>query len=90
MDERLTPVQETILSAAGRCPGCYSRSALAKLLVGSGSSRVAGQADDPDFGRLSGHGRKAITFEIDTLLQQSYLALDHNQNVMPGPNSPTG
>jgi hypothetical protein len=90
MGKRLTSVQETILASAGRCPGHYSRSGLAKLLVGSGSSRAAGLANDPDFGRLSGHGRKAITFEIDILLQQGYLALDHYQHVTPGPNFPEG
>ena len=86
MDKRLTPVQETILASAGRNPGRYTRSSLAKLLVGSGSSRAAGLVNDPDYGRLSGHGRKAITFEIDILIQQSYLKLDQHQHVVPGPN----
>jgi hypothetical protein len=89
MDERFTSVQETILLVAGRNPDRYSRSGLAKLLVGSGSSLTAGLANDPDFGRLAGHGRKAITFEIDILIQQGYLTLDHNQHVVPGPNFPT-
>jgi hypothetical protein len=89
MNGRLTPVQETILSVAGRNPGRYSRSGLAKLLVGSASSRVTGLANDPDFGRLSNRGRKDITFEIDILIQQGFLDLDHNQHVAPGPNSPT-
>ena len=90
MDKRLTPVQETILLVAGRNPGRYSRSGLAKLLVGSGSSRVAGLTDDPDYGRLADHGRKAITFEIDILIQQGHLDLDPHQHVIPGPNFPTG
>lgn len=89
MDERFTSVQETILFVAGRNPGRYSRSGLAKLLVGSGSSRATGLTNDPDYGRLSDHGRKAITFEIDILIQQGYLALDHHQHVVPGPNFPT-
>jgi hypothetical protein len=86
MDQHLTPVQETILLVAGRNPGRYSRSGLAKLLVGSGSSRAAGLADDPDFGRLADHGRKAITFEIDILVQQAFLALDRDQRITPGPD----
>ena len=90
MDKRLTPIQETILLVAGRHPGRYSRSGLAKLLVGSASSRAAGLANDPDFGRLSDRGRKEITFEIDILIQQGFLALDHNQHVIPGPNYPAG
>jgi hypothetical protein len=89
MDKPLTPIQETILVAAGRNPGHHSRSGLAKLLVGSKSAQSAGLANDPDFGRLAGHGRKAITFEIDILIQQAYLALDYNRCVVPGPNFPT-
>ena len=85
----LTAVQQTILASAGRNPGRYSRSGLAKLLVGSRSSLTAGLANDPDFGRLAGHGRKSVTFEINILIQQGYLALDHNQHVVPGPNFPT-
>lgn len=90
MAKRLTPVQEMILAVAGRNPGCYSRSNLAKLLVGSKSSRAADLANDPDFGCLADHGRKEITFEIDILIQQSFLALDHNQHVILGPNFPSG
>ena len=87
---RLTPAQETVLLVANRNASCYTRSGLAKLLVGSASSRAAGLANDPDFGRLSDRGRKEITFEIDILIQQGFLALDHNQHVIPGPNYPAG
>lgn len=90
MADLLTPVQETILAVAGRNAGRYSRSGLAKLLVGSGSSRVAGLASDPDFGRLADRGRKEVTLEIDILIQQSFLDLDHNQHVTPGPNYSAG
>lgn len=90
MAKPLTPVQETILAVAGRNAGRYSRSGLAKLLVGSGSARVASRADDPDFGCLADRGRKEVTFEIDILIQQSFLDLDSNQHVTPGPNYPTG
>ena len=88
MEDPITSVQETILFVAGRNPGRYSRSGLAKLLAGSGSSRAAALKDDPDFGRLADHGRKTITFEIDILLQQGYLDLDHNQHIIPGHNFP--
>lgn len=88
MGKHLTPVQETILFVAGRNPGRFTRSGLAKLLVGSGSSRTAGLADDPDYGRLAHHGRKAITFETDILIQQGYLDMDPHQYVIPGPNFP--
>lgn len=85
MNKRLTPIQESILSVAGHNSGRYSRSGLAKLLAGSGSSRAAGLASDPDFGRLADRGRKDITFEIDILIQQGFLDLDHNQHVTLGP-----
>jgi hypothetical protein len=88
MTKRLTPIQETILVVAGRNAGRYSRSGLAKLLVGSRSSWAASLANHPDFGRLADHGRKEITFEIDILIQQSFLDLDHTQHVVPGPNYP--
>lgn len=78
----LTPNQQTILTCVSAQPGCYTRSELAKLLVGSRSSRAAELAEHPDFGRLAGHGRKEITFEIDTLLQQHFLALDRFQKVI--------
>lgn len=85
MADLLTPLQEAILSCAGRNPGQFTRSGLAKLLVGSGSSRVTGLTDDPDYGRLAEHGRKAVTFEIDILIQQGYLDLDQRQHVTMGP-----
>ena len=89
MDKRLTPVQETILACASRYQARLSRSALAKLLVGSQSNRIAGLNHGHDYGRLADHGRKAVTFEIDILLQQGYLALAHDQTVIPGPHFPT-
>ena len=88
MDKRLTSLQETILLVANRNRGRYSRSGLAKLLVGTGSARAAGLSDDPDYGCLAGHGRKAITFEIDILIQQGFLTLDQRQYVVLGPNFP--
>jgi len=87
--ELLTPVQETILAAAGRNAGLYSRSGLAKLLVGS-NSLAANLAGDPDFGRLADRGRKKVIFEIDILIQQRFLDLDFNQCVIPGSNFPAG
>ena len=88
MGKRLTMLQETILVVAGRNPGHLTRSGLAKLLAGSGSSRVASLTNDPNYGRLADHGRKAITFEIDILIQQGYLDLDPHQHVIPGSNFP--
>lgn len=79
----LTPLQQTILEVVQVEPGRFSRSELAKLLVGSKSTRWASLSEHPNYSRLAGHGRKAITFEIDILIQQNYLALDGGQKLIP-------
>jgi hypothetical protein len=53
------------------------------LLAGSRSTRAGVLADNPYYGRLSDHGRKAITFEIDILLQQGFLELDLEDRLVP-------
>jgi hypothetical protein len=40
-------------------------------------------ADNPYYGLLADHGRKAITFEIDILLQQGFLVLDLKEQLVP-------
>jgi hypothetical protein len=75
--------QQTILACVNDQSGQFTRSALAKILAGSASVRVAGQSDNPYFGRLAETGRKAITFEIDILLQQGYLELDWGGHLIP-------
>jgi hypothetical protein len=77
--DRLTPVQRVILECVRRHPGRFSRSGLAKLLVGSTSSRVGELVEHPDYGRLAQYGRKSITTDIDILVDQGYLALDVHQ-----------
>jgi hypothetical protein len=80
----LPSIHQVILAAVQRYPGNFTRSELAKLITGSLSSRFGDHRNLPEFGRLAGHSRKAITFEIDILLQQKYLALDGRQKVIPG------
>lgn len=79
----LTPLQQTILELVREEPGRFSRSELAKLLVGSKSTRSTSLSGHPNFGCLEDHGRKALTFEIDILVQQNYLALDGGQKIIP-------
>jgi hypothetical protein len=86
--DRLSPTQQTILDCVQQWPGQFGRSSLAKLLAGSHSSRVVGLAEHPAYGRLAGHGRKAINFEIDILLQQSYLVSDPAGKLIPVPPHP--
>ena len=80
--EELSFAQQTILTCIQARPGVYTRSALAKMLVGSESARVSEFTGQPCFGRLSDHGRKEITFEIDILLQQGYLELDNGGKIV--------
>jgi len=86
--EQLSPEQQLILSCVGELSGTLSRSEVAKLLTGSGSTRIAEFADNPFFGRLVDCGRKDITFEIDILLQQGYLALDTGNKLILGSQNP--
>jgi hypothetical protein len=80
---QLSTVQQAILACTGDYPAQFSRSALAKLLAGSRTTRAGDLADNPYYGRLTGHGRKAITFEIDILLQQGFLELDLEEQLVP-------
>lgn len=76
----LTPVQQTILEVVGKYPGRFTRSGLAKMLVGAKSWQ---EREYPEYGRLAGHGRKTITYDIDVLVQQGMLALDGWQKLAP-------
>jgi hypothetical protein len=76
---QLTPLQQTILNAVHHYPGRFNRSGLAKMLVGAKSS-----PDDalPEFGCFATRSRKSVTFDIDVLVQQGYLALDGRQHLV--------
>lgn len=66
-------MQLAILTTVRRFPGQFSRSGLAKMLVGSHSWQ---DIDHPEYSRLAGHGRKDVTYQIDILLQQGFLGLN--------------
>lgn len=80
--QELSRLQRDILDVVSRYPGRFSRSGLAKMLVGAKSWQ---NADFPDYGRFSAHGRKDITYQIDILLQQGFLALDSREHVVLSP-----
>lgn len=80
---QLSAVQQTILDCVFTHAGRFTRSGLAKLLAGSRSQRHPELGALPEYGRLADHGRKAITFEVDILLQQGYLALDNDGCLIP-------
>ena len=87
--KRLDAVQIVVLESVQADPGRFSRSQLAKLLVGSRSGRMAELSEHLDYGRLAGHGRKEVTCEIDILIQHGYLSLDHRENLFWAPGFPT-
>lgn len=76
---QLTSLQRAILDIVRQHPGRFSRSGLAKMLVGAKSWQ---DTDFPEYGRFAGHGRKEITFDIDILLQQGYLVQDVQNHLL--------
>ena len=77
-------VHQIILACVRSLPCHLPRSGVAKLLVGSSSARVAAYRVHPHYGRLAPHTRRAITLEVDALIQQGDLALDEHGRVTVG------
>jgi ATP-dependent DNA helicase RecQ len=77
-------VHEIILACVRSLPGQLPRSGVAKLLVGSSSARVAAYRAHPHYGRLAPCTRRAITLEVDALIQQGDLTLDEHGKVTMG------
>jgi hypothetical protein len=89
----LAPIQQTILDCVLDEPGGWTRSGLAKLLVGSKSSRSAGMVD-PSRLRPPGGPRpqscwQPMTFEFVILIQQHLLSLDPQQKLVSALESPS-
>ncbi len=76
----LSPVQKAVLAAVQRYPGQFSRSGLAKMLVGARSWQ---DIEYLGYGSLANHSRKDVTYQIDILLQQGFLELDSHANLVP-------
>ena len=71
-------MQEAVLAVVQQYPGHFSRSGLAKMLVGARSWQDTGY---PEYGRFASYGRKDITYQIDILLQQGFLELDSHEHL---------
>ena len=67
------------MAAVRQYPGQFSRSGLAKMLVGARSWQEIGY---PEYGRFASYGRKEITYQIDILLQQGFLELDGQERLI--------
>jgi hypothetical protein len=76
----LTPQQQLLVDVVSRYPGRFTRSGLAKMLVGARSWQ---ETELPEYGQLAEYGRKELTYQIDILLQQRYLQLDSNDHLVP-------
>lgn len=77
---QLTPLQQTILDAVHKYPGQFSRSGLAKMLVGAKSWQ---NKEFPEYGRLSKYRRKDIGYQVEILLQQACLQLNGHEHLIP-------
>ncbi|MCP4536733.1 MAG: RecQ family ATP-dependent DNA helicase [Chloroflexi bacterium] len=80
-DTELAEMHQIILNCAQSLPGQLPRSGVAKLLVGSSSKRIDSFKTHPDYGRLTGHTRQAITHQIDVLIERGDLILDSHNKV---------
>lgn len=76
----LTAVQRDIVAVVGRYPGQFTRSGLSKLLVGAKSWE---DKQHPEYRLYPGFGRKEMDYQIEILIQQSFLALDNQKHLVP-------
>ena len=77
---QLTSVQQTILDVVRKYPGRFSRSGLAKMLVGAKSWQ---DTSFPEYGRFSQHRRKDVGYQVEVMLQQGQLQLDGRDCLIP-------
>ena len=77
---QLTSVQQTILDVVRKYPGRFSRSGLAKMLVGAKSWQ---DTSFPEYGRFSQHRRKDVGYRVEVMLQQGQLQLDGRDCLIP-------
>ena len=77
---QLTPMQQAILDVVRKYPGRFSRSGLAKMLVGAKSWQ---DTSFPEYGRFSQHRRKDVGYQVEVMLQQGQLQLDGRDCLIP-------
>jgi hypothetical protein len=78
--EELTSVQKDILVIVGCYSGQFTRSSLSKMLVGAKSWK---NTMYPEYRRYPGLGRKEMDYQIEILIQQSFLVLDGQKRLIP-------
>jgi hypothetical protein len=78
--EHLSSLQRTMLDVVQKYPGRFSRSGLAKMLVGAKSWQDTSYSE---YGRFANRRRKDLTYQIEILLQQGYLRSDSVGHLIP-------
>ncbi|MEI7768427.1 MAG: helix-turn-helix domain-containing protein [Chloroflexales bacterium] len=87
--EEVRRARAAIRSLVSDCSGELPRSGVIKILVGSGSKRVADQRDHPAYGALVGFDHAALWQIIDDLITAGEIALDeHSRVVYVGASAP--
>ena len=74
-------VQQAILRCVSALPGKLPRSGVAKLLVGSESTRIADHVNYPEYGRFSNLPRHIVMADVDKLLAEGKVWLDEERHL---------
>ena len=74
--DELTDIHQLILACVKSLPGQLARSGVAKLLAGSSARQMTRLKTHSHYGQLANHTRKAITREVDSLIERGYLTVD--------------
>jgi hypothetical protein len=77
---QLTPFQQAIIDIVSQYPGQFTRSGLAKMLVGAKSWQ---DASYPEYGRFAQYTRKELAYQIEILGQQGYVGSDKDGHLIP-------
>ena len=76
----LSALQQAVIDAVVAYPGRFSRSGLAKMLVGAKSWQETGF---PEYGRFAQHRRRDVGTQVAILVQQGRLRLDGRGCLLP-------
>ena len=77
---QLNPLQQAIFDVVSQYPGKFSRSGLAKMLVGAKSWQ---DTNFPEYGRFSHYRRKDVANQIEIMLQQGYVTFNSHNCLIP-------
>lgn len=81
-EPRTTEVNDAIIACVRSLPGTLPRSGVAKVLVGSGSERVAEYRSHPLYNHLAAHYWTDVTKQVDVLLERGLLTQDTSGHLL--------